>query len=69
MQTFSQGMFSWFPLFIPLASPVTVALGGSIAVNLWRCTNERQVWYEWGLSSPVCTRVQNSNGKSYWIGR
>ena len=62
-------MFSWFPLFIPLASPVTVSAGTSVTLSVWRCVSDRQVWYEWCVSDPVYTAVQNTNGKSYWIGR
>ena len=34
--TFSTGMFSWFPLFLPFSRPVFVAAGSSLAVRLWR---------------------------------
>jgi type II protein arginine methyltransferase len=67
-QSHTEGMFSWFPLFIPLRDPVRVNRGDKITANFWRCVDARKVWYEWCLSGPVCTAVQNSGGKSYWIG-
>lgn len=67
-ETHSPGMFSWFPLFIPFAAPVRVEAGERIEVHVWRCVDDRKVWYEWCLSSPVCTAIQNPNGRSYWIG-
>jgi protein arginine N-methyltransferase 5 len=66
--TFSTGMFSWFPLFFPLKSPVYVAKDSIIEVKFWRCVGPKKVWYEWCLSSPSPTHLHNANGKSYWIG-
>lgn len=34
----------------------------------YRCTDTRKVWYEWCLEAPLATSIQNSGGKSYWIG-
>ena len=67
-QTETEGMFSWFPLFIPLATPVTIKVGDVITMHMWRCCDSHRVWYEWCLSSPVRTQVQNSNGSSYYVG-
>jgi len=66
--THSPGMFSWFPLFLPLLNPVRVNTGDVITVSIWRCTDERRVWYEWCLISPLTTPIQNPNGRSYAIG-
>jgi hypothetical protein len=33
-----------------------------------RCCDSKRVWYEWCVSSPVATPIQNPNGRSYWIG-
>lgn len=54
-QTFSVGMFSWFPLYFPLRQPLYVPNGASIMCNMWRKTNVSdqsgggggRVWYEW----------------------
>ena len=62
------GMFSWFPLFIPITTPLRVNAGDKVQVNVWRCVSDRKVWYEWNVSSPVVTKIQNSNGSAYWIG-
>jgi protein arginine N-methyltransferase 5 len=34
--TYTQNMFSWFPLFIPLANPLKVSKGDVLTVNVWR---------------------------------
>jgi len=67
-QTHTEGMQSWFPLFIPLAQPIRVKKGDTITIHIWRCADARKVWYEWCLSSPVRTPVQNSGGKAYSVG-
>lgn len=106
-QSHSPGMFSWFPLFIPLANPLRVHVDDIVTVNVWRysaferlscvcvdgviilsavagsiniitliislsyrlrCVDDRKVWYEWSLSAPICTPIQNSGGSSSWIG-
>lgn len=66
-QTFSEGMFSWFPLFVPLRVPLRLNKGDAVTVCVWRCVGEDKVWYEWCLSQPTSTVVQNSNGASYSV--
>jgi len=65
---YSKNMFSWFPMFIPFSTPVRVKACETIEVAMWRCTGGHKVWYEWCLVSPECSPVQNSNGRSSWIG-
>jgi protein arginine N-methyltransferase 5 len=67
-QTFSEGMFSWFPLFFPLKTPMYVPAGSTVEVHYWRCVANSKVWYEWCVTSPDVHFVQNPNGRSYWIG-
>lgn len=67
-QTFSTGMFSWFPIYIPLRTPVYASKGSAVEVHVWRCVSPRKVWYEWGLTEPLVTPIHNPNGRSYWIG-
>jgi len=67
-QTFSTGMFSWFPLYFPLRTPVYAREGVEVEVHLWRNVNSRRVWYEWAMTGPVVTPIHNPNGRSYWIG-
>ncbi len=65
--THSPGMFSWFPLFVPLRVPLRVRKGDPITVSVWRCVGDDKVWYEWCLSQPVATVIQNSGGVSYHV--
>ena len=67
-QTHSPDMFSWFPLFLPLHTPVSVCKGDTLTLAVWRCVDERKVWYEWCLLDPIQTSIQNMNGSNYWIG-
>ncbi|CAM9403310.1 unnamed protein product, partial [Hapterophycus canaliculatus] len=66
--TFSEGMFSWFPLYIPLRTPVVLKPGDKVSAHFWRCTSSTKVWYEWALTSPTPSPIHNPNGRSYWIG-
>lgn len=63
-----QGMFSWFPLYIPLRTPVVLKRGDKVSAHFWRCTSSTKVWYEWALTSPAPSPIHNPNGRSYWIG-
>lgn len=67
-QSASPGMFSWFPLFLPLHEPVALPPHTRLTLHIWRCVAPRKVWYEWALSAPVVTPVHNANGRSYGIG-
>lgn len=67
-RTYSDGMFSWFPLFFPLKEPVHLQAGTRIVVHFWRNCTPRNIWYEWCLTEPVATPLQNINGRSYTIG-
>jgi type II protein arginine methyltransferase len=42
-QTASEGMFSWFPIYIPLRSPAYVAQGQTVQVDIWRNVSSRKV--------------------------
>ncbi|KAG0451442.1 hypothetical protein HPP92_026247 [Vanilla planifolia] len=61
-------MFSWFPIFFPLRSPVYVPSGYQLEVQFWRCCAPSKVWYEWCVTSPVVSPLHNVNGRSYWVG-
>jgi len=52
--TFSTGMYSWFPLYFPLREPMVVAPDSTIRCNIWRKSSANltsmqggSVWYEW----------------------
>lgn len=61
-------MFSWFPIFFPLRTPLRIHPGSPLEVHFWRCVGSAKVWYEWCVTSPSPSAVHNSNGRSYWVG-
>lgn len=76
--THSPGMFSWFPIFFPLRTPVFVPEGATITIDYWRMTDNKKVWYEWRVGQTLnvmdktidlgTTPVHNIGGRSSWIG-
>eukprot|EP00918_Siedleckia_nematoides_P102156 GHVU01223240.1.p1 GENE.GHVU01223240.1~~GHVU01223240.1.p1 ORF type:complete len:718 (+),score=104.90 GHVU01223240.1:53-2155(+) len=69
-KTFSTGMFSWFPLFLPISVPMLLKEGDNFKLHIWRQTDSQRVWYEWLVKTPsLYTTVHNSKGKSSWIGK
>ena len=74
--SFSLAMFSWFPLFFPLRDPVHLPADCDLVVNIWRLTDEKKVWYEWGVevyrkedgSLISASPIHNVNGRSYFVG-
>lgn len=66
--TVSEGMFSWFPIYFPIRTPVYVETDQAIEFCVWRCVSTKKVWYEWAMTSPVKGPIHNPNGRSYWIG-
>jgi len=64
-KTFSEGMFSWFPMFIPLREPLFLWKGQVLKSHWWRRHDSSKVWYEWTVSHPVPTPVQNAGGSSW----
>lgn len=74
--THSPGMFSWFPIFFPIKSPMFLARNSSIGVSFWRLSDTRKVWYEWSVVSSVqgvellgdACGIHNPGGVSSWIG-
>jgi protein arginine N-methyltransferase 5 len=67
-ETFSDGMFSWFPLYFPIRTPMYVSSGDTIEISMWRKVSRGRVWYEWSISAPEVTPIHNPNGRSHWIG-
>ncbi|KAG5179517.1 arginine-N-methyltransferase, partial [Tribonema minus] len=41
--TFSEGMFSWFPLYIPIRQPVQLRAGETLEAHFWRCCSDKKV--------------------------
>jgi len=73
--SFSVGMFSWFPLYFPLKEPLLVPVDASIRCSVWRKSdsngrNGSRVWYEWcveilsGDSVLNVSSLHNPNGRS-----
>jgi protein arginine N-methyltransferase 5 len=62
----SAGMFCWFPLFIPLAVPLTLPGGSKLPVQVWRRVSSNRVWYEWQV--PGLSAIHNPGGRSSSIG-
>ena len=68
-ETFSDRMFSWFPIFFPIASPVYVKGGQTLTAHMWRCVSPSKVWYEWCVTDPSVTVIHNPNGRSHAMGK
>jgi len=67
--TFTDSMFSWFPLFFPIRQPTYLKAGSVLEVHFLRLSNAKQVWYEWSFSTDdVQSPLHNPNGRSWWIG-
>jgi len=72
---FSEKMFSWFPLFFPLRSPLLVPAGATLSFSIWRRVekSENKVWYEWAARVHRneellgVTPIHNLNGRSYYV--
>eukprot|EP00884_Botryococcus_braunii_P016344 jgi/Botrbrau1/3393/Bobra.0337s0034.1 len=61
-------MFSWFPIYFPLQTPMYCPAGAPIAVQMWRCLSPHKVWYEWSITSPQVCPIHNVNGRSSYVG-
>jgi len=59
-ETYSHGMFSWFPMFFPLLKPLVARAGTSLKVSVARKRDgNKKIWYEWS----VCEEGQESSLK------
>ncbi|RKP13503.1 arginine N-methyltransferase 5, partial [Piptocephalis cylindrospora] len=74
-ETFSDGMFSWFPIYFPIHTPLLIPEGGKVCVRMWRRTAQAHVWYEWSVDIHsregqylYRTPIHNLSGRSYKIG-
>lgn len=63
--TFSTGMFSWYPAYIPIKSSVTLKKDEQLKVHFWRLSDASKIWYEWSISKPYAIPVHNPNARSY----
>ncbi|CAG9467797.1 unnamed protein product [Pedinophyceae sp. YPF-701] len=62
------GMYSWFPAFFPLRSPVRCAPGATVELHMWRRVGAAAVWYEWAVTAPHATQIHNRGGSKYEVG-
>mmetsp|Transcript_10725 Transcript_10725/g.25357 ORF Transcript_10725/g.25357 Transcript_10725/m.25357 type:complete len:608 (+) Transcript_10725:44-1867(+) len=68
-ESYSEGMFSWFPIYFPIRTPVVWKKGEKLESHWWRCSNDRKVWYEWAVTSPTPQPIHNPGGRSYSVGK
>ncbi|KAG0055926.1 hypothetical protein BGZ83_007049 [Gryganskiella cystojenkinii] len=72
--THSPGMFSWFPIFFPVRTPVYIPPKATVVLDFWRLTDTRKVWYEWRVSCRFegveihASPLHNVGGRSSSIG-
>lgn len=64
----TDGMFSWFPIYFPLVTPIEVKANEKLTVTFWRKTSNTAVWYEFAVTEPSYLRVQNPSGRSHCMG-
>ncbi|XP_027332876.1 protein arginine N-methyltransferase 1.5-like [Abrus precatorius] len=60
-------VFTWFPMFFPLKTPICVDGGSTLEVHFWRCCDSTKIWYEWCITSPFTSQIHNCNGRSYRV--
>jgi len=65
----SRGLFSWFPVLIPLKSLHRLGRGDKFDLLMRRKCDNGGVWYEWAISldGKEATEWQNINGESYYM--
>lgn len=63
--SFSTGMFSWYPAYIPIKTSLTLKKDEQLKVHFWRLSDASKVWYEWSISEPNAMPVHNPNARSY----
>ncbi|KAL9556073.1 hypothetical protein MBANPS3_002069 [Mucor bainieri] len=74
-KTHSPGMFSWFPIYFPIRTPVQVPQGSTVSLQFWRLTDAKKVWYEWTVAvqgkhgeEMTTLPIHNVGGRSYYVG-
>lgn len=74
-KTHSPGMFSWFPIYFPIRTPVQVPKDSTVSLQFWRLTDAKKVWYEWTVTvqgkhgeEMTTLPIHNVSGRSYYVG-
>eukprot|EP01031_Cornospumella_fuschlensis_P032431 gene32431-39217_t len=65
-------MDSWFPLYLPITTPMHLRPGQSLELEMWRTGSERSVHYEWsvvGVETAQQLPIHNLNGRCYAVGK
>lgn len=59
-------MYSWFPLYFPLKSPLYLPSGSELEVHVWRLSEGRgrRIWYEWAAEAYMPTIGNGFNNGS-----
>ena len=66
--TYSEGIFSWFPMYIPIREPVFLRKGEEMSAYFWRYFDSKKVWYEWTISlGRGLVPLHNVNGNNFPI--
>merc|ERR1712216_502920 len=65
---YSRGMFSWFPIYFPIKTPIMLRAGTKLDCTFWRVVGKTKVWYEWCVAGPQPSPIHNPTGRSYWVG-
>jgi type II protein arginine methyltransferase len=60
----TQGMGSWYCMFIPIADPVLLKKDDSFSMEIWRKVDPSKVWYEWQVTQPdgAISELMNKDG-------
>ena len=66
-KTYSHGMFSWYPMWFPIHTPVYVSKDDVITIHIWRKSSHSCVWFEWCLINPIKTPIHNPGHRSYRV--
>ena len=49
-------------------TPLYVKKGDTVTLDMWRCVSEKNVWYEWAVTTPHVLPIHNPKGRAYTIG-
>ncbi|OAF67061.1 Protein arginine N-methyltransferase 5 [Intoshia linei] len=65
----TKGLFSWFPMYIPIVEPIVLKKDDILTVEFWRRSDNIKMWYEWIINTPVQSNIHNFNGDSYKVNK
>ena len=59
--------YSFFPIYLPIRQPFRLKRNEDIDATFFRIVDSKKMHYEWCITSPYTTDIQNQNGTSYFI--